>query len=167
MLCITTNTRQQRERLAQTRHLYMHVQTNPCIQQAYDSRVTHCPEHANAHSIDNSLHLFTFGHHSDARSATSMLWRHHPECTTAAKRLDNEYEPRSQSPNHSQSLNTVAAHTMPPLDLTTPSDFTPPAAKRLDDRNWGNKLICVQTNFHGQFTRTPVSARHHLVPNGR
>ena len=46
--------------------------------------------------------------------------------------LTTETEPRIESPNTSQLLNTATAHAMPPINLTTSSDYS---RQELDDRN--------------------------------
>ena len=53
------------------------------------------------------------------------LWRHHPDCSPAAKQLDDRVWARSQSPRTSQSQNTATACTVPPITLTTPTQIYP------------------------------------------
>ena len=59
--------------------------------------------------------------------------------------LTTETEPRIESPNTSQLLNTATAHAMPPINLTTSSDHSePPRTKRPKLRH---NSFCVQTEL--------------------
>ena len=64
--------------------------------------------------------------------------------------LTTETEPRIESPNISQLLNTATAHAMPPINLTTSSDYS---RQELNDRNWGTIHSVCKPSSVGQFTQ--------------
>ena len=92
------------------------------------------------------------------------LWRHHPDCTPAAKQLDDRNRARSQSPRTSQSLITATACTVPPTNSTTPARLHPnrqtawrpnssPSTRAQVPRNhWTQQL---QTQCHQPTLTTP------------